>query len=299
MKYKTSYLSAASFLLAFGAVEHASAVVTYAEATANLAGEIPIMNTVTAGAEGAQTSADLVVSGILGDVFLTAQALSRPGALLVAGVARSTVPNTNAYAATQAVWADSFPITAGGFDSTRTGTFSAAVDIGGELRADITGLGIGGANVIGSFYIDAGEGNVGRVQDRADLTNSFELGEISSGNERFVLHFDDVPFRFGREITVELRLQTASHVRVFGGGSAYSEADYSHTMTWMGLSDVRDSSGNLLSDYSALSVSSGFDFSPVPAPSAGALMLAGLLGIGRMARRSTTVAPRSMYRTCS
>ncbi|MBI3349461.1 MAG: PEP-CTERM sorting domain-containing protein [Burkholderiales bacterium] len=72
-----------------------------------------------------------------------------------------------------------------------------------------------------------------------------------------------------------------------GGASATFEANLSHTIGWGGIVQLRDASGRQITDFTAISTSSGFDYRQsalVPEPASWALMLAGALALGGWAR---------------
>jgi hypothetical protein len=72
--------------------------------------------------------------------------------------------------------------------------------------------------------------------------------------------------------------------------SAAMVGDFSHTLTWAGLSDLRDANGNPVEDFSVTSLS-GTDYRfaiaapPVPEPATALLWAAGLAALGCAARR--------------
>ena len=85
--------------------------------------------------------------------------------------------------------------------------------------------------------------------------------------------------------------------------SADSVADLGHTIAWEGIVELRDADGHVVTDYAALSATSGFDYrnayvAAVPEPSGGLLLLAGLAAVAAVVRRRarkacTMVAERS------
>lgn len=67
-------------------------------------------------------------------------------------------------------------------------------------------------------------------------------------------------------------------------------ADLGNTIAWGGITELRDANGQLITDFSAISATSGFDYrnayvSAVPIPAAVWLFGSGLLGLIGVARR--------------
>ena len=127
-------LSACSAMIA----GNATATTTGATASAFVSG-IAVRQSFTAGAEGTQATAAQVIPSSIGDVFVTAQASSVPGALRAAGVARTNGSPGGFQGLASASWADSFVISASAYDSSMTGTFSGAVEVTGELLVAFLG----------------------------------------------------------------------------------------------------------------------------------------------------------------
>lgn len=84
----------------------------------------------------------------------------------------------------------------------------------------------------------------------------------------------------------------STSTNLIGGGEAlaYGAADLGNTIAWSGITELRDASGQLISDFSAISATSGFDYrnayvSAVPIPAAAWLFGSGLLGLIGVTRR--------------
>ena len=105
MKIAKITLLSACAIVGFALAGHASATITYAEAYASVDGFPTDSHSITAGPGGAQTSAGQVIPSPVGDVFVSAEAASVPGALHAAGVARANLP-TNAQLQALARWSD-------------------------------------------------------------------------------------------------------------------------------------------------------------------------------------------------
>ncbi len=285
MTHANALQRGASMLLWSALTTHAIATTTGATAYVAVEGFDTIINTVSAGAGGAHTVADRLVTAPGGEplVKVGAEASSRPGELAVTGIALGYVPTT-AQAQGQAIWSDAFAITAPGHGPSETGTFSGTVGVSGQLLVDFTGRAYAITRVESSVHLDPRTGYNGGVvvlKGSASHNAGYDIGDTRIGNENFFLSFVDVPFTFGQDIAVTLDLLVVAGANLIDpGATSNAKADYFHTMTWQGLSEVRDEAGNLLSTYSATSADSGFDFSrPVPEPGSALLMFGGLLTV--------------------
>lgn len=272
----------------------ATATTTGASATASGAG-VTVQQSFVGGAQGTQASAAQTFPTPYGDAYLSAEAASLPGALRAAGASRSGGAPGDFQARASASWADSFVIAAPGRSSSETGFFSGSVEVTGELLVAYAGRTYADALVFGSIDIFPGTGyNGGRtvVNGAARNTVGYDIPGGHTGSDRFVLVFSNVPFTFNQRIDVSLGLSVTADVHaVDPGATGRSDANYAHTMTWAGLSQVRDQAGTPLTVYSALSADSGFNFAqPTPLPEASSMVLTALgcvwlAGLARMRRR--------------
>lgn len=92
MKIAKITLLSACAILGFALAGHASATITYAEASASVNGFPTDSHSITAGPGGAQTSAGQIIPSPVGEVFVSAEAASVPGALHAADVTRANLP---------------------------------------------------------------------------------------------------------------------------------------------------------------------------------------------------------------
>ena len=89
-------------------------------------------------------------------------------------------------------------------------------------------------------------------------------------------------FTPGETLNLTVRLSTG--VEAFVGSPTplevgWADVDLSHTLTWLGISEVRDLNGNVVTDYSLTSASGTDWIQPVPEPGAFAALVAlGCLG---------------------
>ena len=274
-------LSALSAMLAGNAV----ATTTSATAAAFVSGTT-VRQSFTAGAEGTQATASQVIPSPFGDAFISAQASSLPGALRAAGVARTNGSPGGFEGDASASWADSFVISAPGYDTSMTGLFSGAVQVTGELLVAFLGRVYSDAQIYATVDLFPGTGfNGGRAIVSGSARNlvGYDIAGVHTGSDSFSLVFSNVPFTFDQRIQVSLSLTVYADVNaIVAGVTGRSDANYANTMTWSGLSSVRGQQDTLLSTYSALSAGSAFNFAnatPVPEPSGALLLACGLLCI--------------------
>jgi len=253
--------SAASMIgLAIGS--HAAATTTQADARAFVNGT-SVTQSVTAGAEGAEASAEQVVPSPYGDVFVSAQAGSYPGRLRAppragpcpsrppagaqenlgrpcvflraAGEARTTGAPGGLQGSASASWADAFAITADGHAPLETGTFSGRIDVIGELLTELAGRVYSDTQIYATVDIFPGTGEDGGrtvPSGSARRLVGYDIPGIHTGDENFTLVFTGVPFTFGQRIDVILGLSVFADVNAIDAGSTgRAVADHGHTMT--------------------------------------------------------------------
>jgi len=120
-------------------------------------------------------------------------------------------------------------------------------------------------------------------------------GLFKCGGDPLGLHSTtSFSFASGETLSVgiegEVRLMVIGAQERGGMASASSVADFGNTMAWGGFQDVRDSLGNPVTGFTALSASTGFNYanpfpSAIPEPSTWLLMLCGLAGLARLGQR--------------
>lgn len=276
MRLSSAARFALSGLLVF-AVEHAAATLTYADARAvGATSDVFDFQSETGGAGGARASASQ-------DLVAHAEASSFAGGLRASSLAQG---GRDAQARAYAYWADGFAFEGNAYATGTVGTFTSGVAVQGGLLAEYLGRAYADAYVVANYWLDTGVPNGYQVaQGGGRRTGGYDIGSTSSGQESFALIFENVPFAFGRAISVSMALRTIGGITSFAEDtSATASAEYSHTMTWLGITNVRDASGRLLTDFTAVSADSGFDFMrgsndpvSVPEPASCMLIAIGLL----------------------
>ena len=269
---------------------NSAATTTSATASAFVSGAT-VRQTITAGAKGATATAAQVIPSPIGDVFVSAEASSVPGALGAAGVARTNGSPGGFQAQASASWTDSFVISAPGYDSAMTGTFSGAVQVTGELLVEFVGRVYSDSQSYATVDIFPGTGyNGGRTVVSGSARNlaGYDIAGSHTGTDNFSLIFVNVPFTFDQRIDLTLGLTVFADLNVIdAGATGRSDANYSNTMSWSGLSSVRDQGGSQPITFTALSTGSGFNFAnptPVPELSSALLLACGLIFVALIRR---------------
>ena len=157
------------------------------------------------------------------------------------------------------------------------GTFSALVWISGSVSADAPGSAAASASV--SVQSSLGSDDASVSLDHAGNTST-------SG-----YHLIQVPFVLGQPFTVSGNTSVSANGFsdfLEGGSSAF--ADFSGTLNWGGITEVRDDAGALIQDWDVVSAS-GADYRdeiiPPEIPAPGGLGAFGLiLSAGAIRRRS-------------
>lgn len=185
----------------------------------------------------------------------------------------------------------------------------AATDAAGQPAADAPGrwmedywstnLSMHAEGVAGEF---PGPGTLAlnAYESRTMLNDTVVQG---SGREGLGEYDYFLEFEFGRPISMSWNvvLQTSAWLNPgepdFAGSlRTTSFADFSHSFSWGGISEVFDAAGNRVSAFTALN-GEGVDYARalavVPEPGSWALMVGGLTLLGGLARRARGAAPRS------
>lgn len=214
---------------------------------------------------------------------------------IIAGASFADFASPVAQAKGSASMGDSFTLFAPGL---ATGVMLSArigLSVAGALSAEGLGDGVNEARSSWNATLSV-LGSNGQV--RLDLDDACFSSNTSPG-----LHCFGDPFGFftvggvfanGSVVSFSIQGNISSSVNLSGtDGRAVSTANLGHTIAWGGITELRDAQGNLLSGYTALSTSNGYDYvkpfaSAVPEPSGAALLLAGLAAVGGLARRRSS-----------
>ncbi len=183
-----------------------------------------------------------------------------------------------------------------------SGFATVALDISGSLLQSFWGPNASGNWLWGRSSADwrAGivvNGVAWEGFQHVDMTNGVENGY---GNAAPGTYLFNIPVVFGNAMDLYLyaSVQANSSVSNSYGASntdqiiAMGHASFGNTFAWGGVTELRDANGVLITDFTAVSATSGFDYanayvSAVPVPAAAWLMGSGLLGLVGVARRKT------------
>jgi hypothetical protein len=183
------------------------------------------------------------------------------------------------------------------------GTFVFEMTFGGSLTADAGGASQSDTRADYFLTVEAGTCDAGCSfklgGDQSDL-GLLGGGQGFQGDPLADFESTPVPFVFGMPIDFSVELSAiAQAVAAEEAVTSSADADLTRTLTWNGISEVRDAAQDLVTDFSVMS-DSGVDWSrPVPEPArelgegAALLGLAVLRGMGARAgcRRN---APRGV-----
>jgi len=157
------------------------------------------------------------------------------------------------------------------------------------------GLGAGGtASWSGRFSLS---GNDDAARWEGYGSESRGLGDATgSGNATPGDYLLKLDVRVGERLYLEMsgRIDAGSGSQILAGASGSSwgsaQAQFGNTFAWGGIVSVTDANHQALTDFSAISTATGFDYrqayvSSVPEPQAAALWVLGLLAIAAATRR--------------
>ncbi|WP_457417999.1 hypothetical protein [Roseateles sp. P5_E7] len=210
----------------------------------------------------------------------------------------------SAHAMASGGFGDSFTIVAPGAVGMLQGSagfsvhalLSGAAQVAGSLDPSIPGNGEVTVSWTARMVVSGASGILGdvRLSGGCNSFTSVNDGLFRCGGDPLGQH--SMSFSFASGETLSVSIEGEVRTSVFGaqgrGGMAQAVglADFGHTMAWGGFQDVRDSLGNPVAGFTALSASTGFNYansfpSAIPEPSAWLLMLCGLAGLTRLGQR--------------
>jgi hypothetical protein len=218
----------------------------------------------------------------------SARAEAAPGRLSGHTSADKQGASANMQGRTTAEWKDQFVINSPG-RSGEQGYFSGSALLGVTAMATSRKKGSDFADDLITGWMEISS-IPGRNPVRVTKNYALRAWDEEFPPDDYNLRFDGVPFHFGEPIDVILRLYSTSTVNGFGTASS------SATLTWDGLAGVTDSTGALVSSFTALSPSSNFNFvnpTPVPEASTAAMHLLGASMVLLVAARRRRPSHRS------
>ena len=199
--------------------------------------------------------------------------------------ASSTGPDANwkANASSQGMWRDDLTFSAPGVSG--GGTATVRFDVSGSLGALSGGGSLDAAGADWNLYFQSG--NVIQSFSGAGSVNDFSGGFTSTGDINGGTYYVNFDFSYNLPIQVIVALNTSVSARSTGTASAL----FGNTLEWGGITELRDSGGNLITNFSIASGSS-VDWTQavsapaaIPVPAAVWLFGSGLIGLIGMARR--------------
>ena len=206
---------------------------------------------------------------------------------------------------TIAAFSDNILIESDSIPMFRNGTISALIMFSGDMAINFGGLDGGdavSASTIYNFNLTSKLSPdssfpitrpVLREAGRLDFDRLVQTLPSSSGTVPPTAIFNvDIPFQFGTDFELSMSLLTAASARLtdtgLQNGFVDSSSDFGSTAIWGGISDIRDSSGNIITDFT-LQSGSGTNWlesqAVVPLPPALWLFLTGMIGLFVAGRR--------------
>ncbi len=219
----------------------------------------------------------------------------------------SDAPRVSAQSGALAGISDFFRLSAPGYANGALFTVTAQVRVDGSAYATTTPSwngffqpDQGGASVFWDSWIrviDSGSRqNLVELRNRQDCVAFNSAGSAPRCESSGTNGIQTISFQIannGALVQLDMRgsaRSVASSNQVLTSVQADGLADLGHTMAWGGIIALKDPSGAAVTDFSAASASSSFDYrnahiSAVPEPGAAGLWLAGVAALGGLVRR--------------
>lgn len=237
---------------------------------------------VPTGSTAASATAQALVGAVKGSSFASAAATGQ-------GCCTSYVAASASYVE----YSDSFFLAAPGVGTGLVGIGTANINLTGALG----GTGVGeNWSIYGTYRASL------FVNDQSFVLNGVAGAGMNGSygsSDPFGLYAVPLELVFGRVNTVTLRLETRADASVNVGvlSSAAMASDLSSTLSWAGLASLTRG-GTAVSDFSAVSADTGFDFragfapaQAVPEPATWASLILGFVGVGALVRRRAPAGP--------
>jgi len=274
------------------------------------ASPVTVASTGSASDADVQTHAQGYASSQLGGIHLTASS----GSQLSQGPTNRWSPNYSTGVATGS-FGDSFVVSGANIALGGTGIATVAFTVSGSLGGSgqgaggiDDGLGRGAASSWrASFSLD-GQSDSVRWEGYQSLSVEPQ-GSVWGGDAAPGTFVFDLPVVFGETLHLFIHgeVEARSGVMALFPGPAFLEslgvASLGSTIAWGGILALTDANGAALTDFSAISPDTGFDYrnayASVPEPGASALLLAGLVGLARARQRRQRARRRGEGPRCN
>lgn len=165
----------------------------------------------------------------------------------------------------------------------QTGHATLHYQIDGSFNVGLSG----GTSDYAKFYLDVTTRDTAHYYDSLAEDNPYfgYYGNGSLDNPNFLNAPRTLEISFTYGVPLELRFWVQIQTAALWDNGSYAIADLSHTATWGGITDIEDSLGDPVEDYS-LSSDSGTDYlNPIPEPSTTALLLGAGVFVVALSRR--------------
>ena len=174
------------------------------------------------------------------------------------------------------------------------------------ISGNLAGMAYSGGDALGgngyarwraNFSLSNLSGQTDGVRWEGWQSRTFDVGgELNDGTAMPGVLFFDLPVVFGADFRLEIsagvEARSGAVATLVGPGSAGGEASaaFFNTLAWGGIVSLADANGAAITDFTALSAETGFDYSrayisPVPEPAPVTLLLTGGLVLTLVVRR--------------
>jgi hypothetical protein len=154
----------------------------------------------------------------------------------------------------------------------------------GQIRLDAQGAATPNTRAFLNYAIAVGTAGT-------SATELVFLGDLAPGEIRLIsvpFVIPAVPFVSGLPITVQMAARADLLAELDHEGSIDGRIQFANSLDWVGIANVTDAAGTPLARFSAFSPDTGVDWgalTPVPEPSAWAMLLCGLGAVAVACRR--------------